>query len=311
MPQEQQLKDRWLDDFHGSSEFQNAQRRDSIAKFQREAQVRQAIQTALRGGNSRKASQIQQGLLDENTQEGIGAAGEVAVQNNYQNERANDYIAQAESRGRQQAATLRQQPLSGLTQSGNYLFGLENPDFSTYTPNADTSRLHYGDGIKRDSRGVSAPVVGKPAVATDTTGVARQAALDAANQHNAQAKHERAFKASLPPELSKVYDTYTASLTPREQVDFLSQSPEMRYGKLRGSLPRSATPQALGADRMVMNGQGYNATRNGPAPIGSIGSGDLTFSSPTLPTVKPVTNVRPTAQLGQPTDYLEARAFGF
>lgn len=301
MANEQLFKDRWLDDFHGSSEFQNAQRRDAIAKFQREAQARQAMQTALRGGNARKAAGVQQNLQDENTQEGIGASGEVGAENAFQNQRANDYITQAESRGRAQAATLRQQPLSGVTQTGNYLFGLQNPDFSTYTPNADTSRLHYGDGLRQNAgnvpRGTVPPVASGAPATPPIDYTQRQLALNAQNLARSTQRHEDHFISSLPPDLKSIYPSFQSKLSPQEAKDFLNESPELRYGKLRAFQPRSATPTPLGADRLTMGNQTYTATSGGPKPIGSVGSSDLTFSTPEMPTVKPVGNSRPEASL--------------
>lgn len=267
------------------------------------------MQAALRSGNSLKASQIQQQLQREQAQENTGQAGEVAAENNFQNDRANDYIAQAESWGRAQAATLRQQPLSGVTQSGNYLFSLQNPDFSTYTPNADTSRLRYGEGIKRDT---PRAVTVKGAVNPDPTGSLANIKQNAYNIALAQKRHEQDFKAGLPPELAKVYDSYTGSMTPKEQTDFFGQSPEMRYSKLRyASVKGQRSPQTIQntGGEIEVNGERHNYRPNGQetfnpsANLGDKFSDPMSYSSPTMPTIKPVTSSRPAATLVPVSDW--------
>lgn len=310
MAGENSLRERWQDTFRQSAPYQSALRNAAIQKASRQQEGKSALKSAINRGDIRGAARIQQLLADEQAQPNATVQG----LDNYQSQRATDYMDLARERGGEQAAEARTRPLSGIVNGVGFYDALENPDFSTFNPSANVRgvRMNFGG---RDEGGFGDPntdqipkgkALARPTkeaydflglhpetmLANDPSGSLRANYLNQKQSADALARHEQHFKTSLPPELSGAYDKYTATLSPSEKTDFFGQSPELRYGKLRSLLPRSNTPPASPADRLTMDNRPYSASNRGVSPLGSVG-----FSDVSMPTVKPVTASRPKAEV--------------
>jgi hypothetical protein len=320
---EDDLKSRWQTAYRNSGEYQAALRRDAIAKVQRDRQGHDAMRAALAKGDAMKAAAIQSALLREDSQPGEYTAGLDA----FQDKRANDYIAQAETRGQEKANEARRGPLSGVAFGPGYYESLENPDFATHFPYGDISprvRIGMGDTgrstASAQSAGASLPSSAAGVApnylswSLDPSGVTRQKFLNAENDRVAEQRHEQHFTSSLPPELRPAYAKITSDMTPKEKTDFLAQPPELRYGRLRSVLAENSprTPN-MGGTITTPSGIEHDFLPSGAPRVGSVGSSDF----PAI--MKPVTLTRPAAVLVKPPappkpadDYLaEGAAFGF
>lgn len=303
MANEQQLRDNWDEVFHNSSEYQRAKREDSYATTRRDRAARDDMQTALLRGDTRRASAIQQQLQRQQSRPGINAQ---AV-DNYQKQRVTDYIDQTRADGQRQAAEIRSRPLAGVSYSGNYLQGLENPDFANNFPTSNLAmRVNVGRGVVPPAPVKAAPVkAGSPAgagVRPDTSGALEAARAGGMQQQTASLIRERDFNRNLLPELRTPYANYMGQATAEEKKDFLSHDPVWRYGKLheqqyRDNRVPSAKPATMDVPRLPwftdsLDRRGFNTG------LGLAQSSP--YESSSLPITNPVLSSKPVNSLVQP-----------
>lgn len=342
MPGETNLRDRWQRAFRSSSEYQNALKRDAIAKVTRTRQAREAMHAALMAGDTRKASAIQQSLLDGNSQPGEATAGLDA----FQNQRATDYITQAEQRGQEQANTARSGPLAGVANGPGYYAGLENPDFATHFPYGELApKVWIGmEGqnppTSRESRGRGVAAVGNPSGTTPApinpvTGDEQlRTAAQGADALQTAMRRERDLLSTLPDNLrahyQKLYPPQSAGGgqgldAPMSRSKFLAMTPEQQsaalnvsYGKDYARSQYGKRPMSSGA---IIRPGGQQSPpdvlqqRNPGINLGPFAGGGVTImSNPQYsedvpntdrPVTRPVTNSRPTSTLVKPPDYLD------
>lgn len=310
MANEDQLRRNWDETFHNSSEYQRAKQADSYAMTRRERAARDDMQAAFLRGDTRKASSIQQQLQREKSRP--GAYSQAA--DNYQKQRVTDYIDQTRADGQRQATDIRSRPLAGVSYSGNYLHGLENPDFANNYPTSNLAmRFNVGAGVsppapvKAAGRGPTKPpgVPAAPARGPIATAFLDDARRTGAQTETAALVRERDFNRNLLPELRGPYTNYMGQATADEKKDFLSHDPVWRYGKLREQQYRdsripTATPSPMG----VVNGPSKPLfSDNLDLPGSNTGYGleqDSPYARNTMPITSPVLLSKPVNSLIQP-----------
>ncbi len=243
MANETELRDRWGRIYKDSAEYQTALKRDAIARSRGEANAREAMRLALRSGDTRKASAIQQQLLDDQAQSAIGAGGgEAAGLYAYQNKRVTDYIAQAtQDRAKEYASPTR----SFVDQAPAV------PDFSTHYPYAayrpQPDRFMVGGRVGRGGPSVQEPPDvldnGQP---VPTPEMLKWAMTDAQRAAVAGKRKEEQFVSSLPSNLREAFPKYSEGMTPEERYSFWNENgPEARYAKIHGYIGKN-TPSTPG-----------------------------------------------------------------
>jgi hypothetical protein len=287
MANEQALIDNWGQAFHDSPEYQAALKRDAIAKSTQESSARQAIQAALRTGDTRRASSIQQQMLDRQSVPGTDAAGLDA----YQTGRVANYVAKTRQSGQAEAQRLRQ---AGSVGTGpDYLAGLDNPDFANQHP-WETYRPRPGGMVRgQPQEPPTEPSTLPNGQPVPTPDMLKWNEQDHAAAAVANIRREKNFVASLPPDLADAYAAKKADMTPFEAGQFWNMSPEARNSALRqtamaraprtpGRVEGSTVKPAAMKDYLPESGSLF------------IGSGGL---SPMPNISRSVTNVRPTAEV--------------
>lgn len=316
MANEEQLRANWDETFHNSSEYQRAKQEDAYAMTRRERSARDEMQTALLRGDTRRASSIQQQLQREKSRPGVNSQ----AADNYQKQRVTDFIDQAQRHGQERANEIRSGPLSGVSYSGNYLQGLENPDFANYFPTSHLGmRFKVGDSQPTPPRptGAAKPV-GVPKAPTkpaksgvvaprpDPTGLLDFARRGGAARQNESLIHEREFNRNLPPELRGSMANYMAQATAAEKNDFLSHPAEWRYGRLREQQYRdskipTATPPPMGSASKPSQPL-FTGTIKAPGANPGLGLGQSPYTpANTMPVTAPVLSSKPVNALAQPS----------
>jgi hypothetical protein len=256
MSNEQQLRDRWGDVFHGTTEYQSALRSDAQQRVARQAAARQAIQTALARGDSRSAAAIQQREMQRAADERLGLGGnKTAGLDSYQNGRMTDYIDLARTRGDAQAAAARSAPLASVVNGPGYYDSLENPDFNNFDPIAHIRSIGAGHPMGNGDPLPPDALANPDVNPKDPTGYHRQMQLNAKNDALATLRAEQHLMTSLPPELLKAYTGYyqtPGQATNQERAAFLAMPPEGQYGKLR-TLSYQANPDKSVPGQPQMN----------------------------------------------------------
>ena len=338
MANEQDLIDRWGKAYRGSSEYQNALKRDAMNKVARTAknaaqdrQTRMAIQTAMARGDTATAQRIQMAAMQNQGEEFLASAqpsGEAAGLDEYQRNRVNDYIDQARQAGAKQFTELVNAPMGHETYGPGYLEGVANPDFSTFHPETPNAR-GFGMDVAAPERTMREPADRTPQAVpqtadewlkVDPTGVLRQKFLDSKNQSIANVRKEQHLRAILPKDLSDAYGKMTApgGMTQEEHAAFLGLPPEQQFSQLRAAVVSQSKrpPQPTPNSDAVMTGPGGapDFLPSAPEPF----TVPLSGASMTLPTTsnssgpaempvidKPVTPGRPAASLNSsPRDFL-------
>lgn len=305
MANEESLRDRWNRVYRDSDKYQSALKSDAVSAVQRKADAAAAIKKAMARGDIKTAAALQQQAFDDNIRE--RTSGRAAGLDAFQNNRVNNYIKDARTAGQKQANDLRSHWNDAF--SGDYLQGLENPDFANAHPYDNASRARVNpieDTRARSPRGAGGDVW--DATNPDPTGYLRQAAQDAENAQTDALRRERHLRAALPPDLAGVYGLNANGdpMTTGEMHDFLNATPEQQYATLwRAKMTK--TPKTPGMrGEITKDGETTDYFAGGGAIPGSVGSSDF----PAL--MRPLTSgTRPTASLVAPpakkqdnTDYL-------
>lgn len=278
MANENELRDRWNERYHASSEYQNALKHDAISGQQRDAEYRQRIRQALTAGDSGHAAKLQSQMMDDWAAQQQGDSGHAAGLDAFQNNRVADYITQARTSGARQAAQLRGGDT--VAYGSNYLAQLDNPDFSTHFPYANVRAS--GTSSLQSTRGHAAPTVDHlaktPAIDPNTRQKFAWERQDMRLHRLAEQNREAQLVSSLPNELTGVYKAKVGAMTPYQKTAWMAQTPDVKYSQLRGW---AKNPSAI------------------PGPIPS-GSGTAADENPDdfMPSVAPtIGGDRPTADV--------------